>query len=465
MMIDEIREQIQKLLDERDAKYAESRKLLATAVSEARSMNDEETEQYKTVRAEADKLDARVQSELKPALADLEADEARDEERKQFAATVTPAAKTGAAAQVHVTSEPSPYDERSSHSFFMDAAMVSRGKASRDQRERYERHENEVRADNVTGDFSSLVVPQYLPEKFAPNLSAGRVTADIIANEPLSDEGMVFTLPRATQSTVVAAQSGENTQVASQSYDTEDLVFHLETYAGQVDLSLQSRERGRNIDSILYKDLASQYVVKVNADVINGPGHNVGKRHLGILQTSGRATVTCSVSTGVGIVRKVHEALSVVNTRRLEGADAVVMHPARWNYLLSSVDGSNRPLMGLSDSVPQNVWGQGDANKVNVVSPVGSIGGVPVYTDALVPNTLSLGTTGADEDVIMVLKRDDIILFEENRLPRRWEFEQTLGGTLAIKLVIAGFSSFTAGRYPQSIAVVQGIGLRTPVFG
>ena len=75
----------------------------------------------------------------------------------------------------------------------------------------------------------------------------------------------------------------------------------------------------------------------------------------------------------------------------------------------------------------------------------------------------SLGA-GTNEDAIIVAKADDILLWEDSIAPTELRFEEVGGDTLQVKLVVYGYSAFTAGRYPTAICKVTGTGLVTPTF-
>lgn len=464
-MLEQLRAQIAAKLEERKTKREALESVLEGPTAEARDLNEDETSKFNELKAEVKAVDSEIDT-LRSRVSELEELDSRDKERSELAASIQP--KPNKNPDVRIGHEPKVYDRGSPNSFFLDAYAARTGMGGPDTMERLERHQAEVRsgahgeenraaaASTNTGSFSSLVVPQYLPEMFAANLHAGRVTADLASGHPLPDEGMTLTIPRATNPTLTGAQSDQNTNVASQTFDSEDLVVHVRTYAGQQNVSRQAIERGRGTDEVIYADLAGDYVSRLDRDVLHGPG-NAG-RHLGILN-SGVATVTASSTDGVAIVRNIGEAIGTVNGARLLPPDAIVMHPRRWAYLAVTLDGAERPLVVPGANQPSNVFGVGEPAAVE--QQVGQILGVPVYTDANV--STSLGTTD-DEDAIVVMRRSDLHLWEEGVAPRQFRFEETLGGQLTVKLVIAGYSAFTARHRPEAVAVVTGNGLVPPVF-
>jgi hypothetical protein len=91
--------------------------------------------------------------------------------------------------------------------------------------------------------------------------------------------------------------------------------------------------------------------------------------------------------------------------------------------------------------------------------------GLPVVTDANITITNGVGT---NEDIIIVARAGvagDLILWEDgDGVPQQLKFEETIAGSLTIKLVAYGYVGFTAGRYPTSVSVISGTGLGTPTF-
>jgi hypothetical protein len=66
---------------------------------------------------------------------------------------------------------------------------------------------------------------------------------------------------------------------------------------------------------------------------------------------------------------------------------------------------------------------------------------------------------------------EDVILAVTDRELHFWDdgvqfvrAEQTAAGNLTVKLVVYGYSAFTAGRYPGAHAIISGTGLIAPVF-
>ena len=96
---------------------------------------------------------------------------------------------------------------------------------------------------------------------------------------------------------------------------------------------------------------------------------------------------------------------------------------------------------------------------------VGELHGLPVYTDAMIPTTVSSSTiTGATEDAIIVARKSDLLLWENGEAPRQFRFDEVGSGTNTIRLSVLGESAFTAGWYPKGVAAITGSGLGAPTY-
>jgi hypothetical protein len=115
---------------------------------------------------------------------------------------------------------------------------------------------------------------------------------------------------------------------------------------------------------------------------------------------------------------------------------------------------------------PGGYSGGDDPGDFRQATPVGSMQGLPVITDANLPTNIGTNL----EDVIIVFDNDAVLLWEDgDGMPRQLRFEQTLGQNLT-KARGYGYAAFTAGRYPQAVAKVGGAdtaagnGLVAPTF-
>lgn len=463
-----LREQIRKLLDDRAGFQAGMDEVLAQVQERGAdaTLTDEEQTLFNYHRdaiKAADEKRAELEKTEKVMVEGEEARKAADEASKRLAGS-------SARLPVRVNSEPEVYTRNGEHSFLHDALNRA---SSPEAAERIQRNQQmgmarlmaESRAVGV-GAFGALVVPQYLTGMYAEVVRAGRPFLNTVSSEDLPDEGMTLNIPRGTTGTSVLQQTTENTAVAETNFDETTLAVPVCTYAGQQDVSRQAFDRGRNVDQIIMRDLAADYVTRVNFDAINGPG--TSNRHLGILSTTfGVTTVTFSgtalTSTAAGLHSKTADAIQRVNSTRFMAPTVIFMHPRRWGWLTAAVDTTGRPLVVPNQQAPQNAIGVGEAAEYGQI--VGTMLGLPVVTDASIPTTVSSSTvSGANEDVVIVTRAPDVHIFEDSPGPALVDFRETLAGALTVKIVAWGYSAFTAGRYPSATAVVSGSSLVTPVF-
>jgi hypothetical protein len=138
------------------------------------------------------------------------------------------------------------------------------------------------------------------------------------------------------------------------------------------------------------------------------------------------------------------------------------MHPRRWGWLTAQSDSNGRPVVVPGSSQVVNSVGSGAPASYGLV---GELQGLPVYTDANIPTTVSTSTiTGATEDNIIVARRADLLLWEDSPEPRKFRFEDVGSATNTIRLSVLGESAFAAGWYPTGVCVISGSGMTTPTY-
>lgn len=469
-MLEQLRAQIRAKLDERSNAKAAVDAALTDAKAENRDLTDAEHTAFTEARdrvvaidAEVDQLDARVK--------ELEAAEAADQAANRRAQEYGGARPT----QVRVTSEPDIYRPHGQHSFIRDAYSVQlNAGANPDAFDRIQRHQRatahllEARAaeagvesrDVGTSAFGDgLVVPQFLVDEYAANAREGRPVADIMRSVPLPDQGMTLTVPRGTTGTRVMQQTSQNSAVQETDYDETDLSVPIVTLSGQQDVSRQAIMRGAGVDGIVMADLIADYHREQDSQVISGTG--ASGTHFGLLATTGRTTITVNSTSAIAQWKQLAQAVAGVHENRKAPASHILMSPRRWGYWSSATDSNGRPLVLPSAQVPQNAMGVMTGLGSGIV---GTAHGLPVVVDANIPTTTSSTTASTQEDVIVVVRANDHIIAESTGGPMGLRFEETLAGSLTVKLVVFDFSAFTAGRYPTSVAVLTGTGLTTPVF-
>lgn len=445
---------LERLRESRKAKRDEIENILNEAEKrESKDLTSEEDVKVGGLLTEIAAMDERIKD-----LGELEArDKAGAEARAELgnADTRKESVKVGAEPQVYTPDSGNQWVVDNYRSTFVNDV------SARQRLERYAK-ENEVHKRDVgTSAFGSLIPPKYLLDQFAALLRAGRPVANSVTRLQLPSTGMTMTVPRGTTGTAVDVQAAEFTDIQETDFDETPLTIPVITVAGQQDISRQALERGEGMDTIIFADLAADFSVKVDREVLYGTG--VGGHVVGMLATGGinAVTYTDASATVAEAWVKLADAIARINTGRFLPATAIAMHPRRWAWLTASVDTTGRPIFGVNNAgATQNSVGVGDAATYGQVA--GNLFGLPVITDANIPINTGAGT---NEDTIIVYRAPDCLLWEQNGgEPRELRFEDTLASKLAVKVAVYGYMAFTAARYPTSISTVTGTGLITPTF-
>jgi hypothetical protein len=142
---------------------------------------------------------------------------------------------------------------------------------------------------------------------------------------------------------------------------------------------------------------------------------------------------------------------------------AVWVHPRRANSWAYAADSSNRPLFIPAKYGPYNVVGLNEAVPIPQ-GVAGELFGLPVVKDANMATTMNgTAVTGGTADAVVVLKEDDLILWEGTMRMRA--LPEILSGTLQIRFQLYAYSAFMPDRFPPSISILTGnTGLAAPGF-
>jgi HK97 family phage major capsid protein len=214
-----------------------------------------------------------------------------------------------------------------------------------------------------------------------------------------------------------------------------------------------------DIDSVVLQDLAAAYGVQVDTWVLSGTGSG---QPTGMLNLSGISTLTYTDATptlmGPGkLYAQMAKAIGLIQTNRFMPPTHIIMHPLRWDWIMSTVDAQNRAVV-LPHALPM-LNPSGDQTSLEGQGVVGTMLGLPVLVDASIPTNLGSGT---NQDAVIVAKTDDLWLWEGT--VRAEAFEQTYANQLSLFLRLYNYLSFQPARYPKSISVITGTGLTTPAF-
>lgn len=490
-----LREMIERLRVQRAAKMAERARITeslaeiraALGADDTRELTAEEQQRISTGQTARAALDAEIAAQtaqIDQWEAEQRADDAMDAlARESHPTGAGSAQRTGGAMIGNEARVYEPGSSQRGRSFFADAFAAQRGdwQAQDRLRQHGAQVEVDIRASGQqsraisTSGVGSLVVPQYLPEMFAPALRAGRPFANAVTHLPLPSEGMSITLPRLTTATAAAVQTAQNTVTANTDAVVTDLTIPVCTIAGASDVSRQTLERGQGVDELLYADLAGAYASALDNALLVGTG--TGGQPLGALNTAGVIAQTAygALVTISAFYSKVAGAIQAVTGQGVGvNPQLIVMHPRRWGWLTAQLDTAGRPLVvplanGAynAEGLNLNPGAYGGGNDVQRgYTVVGSMHGLPVVTDSNMPTTKGAGL----EDVVLITDPTKLYLWEDgDGMPRQLQFEQTLGANLTTKLIIYSYVAFTAGRYPGATSTTGGVdvasqGLQPPSF-
>jgi HK97 family phage major capsid protein len=428
------------LIEKRDAELAKADALVALAADEKRELSQEEDTQIAQTLEVVRDLDEQITRH-----AELEGRNAAAAEARKAAGiekVVAPAV---------VKAEARTYTQHAGVSFIADA-YAAQFNNDFQAKERLARHMNEERIerrDVTSANFAGLVVPQFLTDLAAPYARAGRVTADIARKHELPASGLTLSISKVTTGSGVAEQT-EGSAVQETNMDDTKLDISVKTYAGQQNVSRQALERGTSIDSLVMADLVSAYHTTLNTALVAE-----------LLASAGQSvTYTDASPTVAELYPKLLDAVQKVQTTFFGGPNVIIMHPRRLAFILAALDSSNRPL-AVPAPVAFNTIADGNGSPKYGNSGY-QIAGLPVYTDATVSVVQGAGT---NQDTIYIGNSQELHLWEQgDGSPMLLRFEQPKGSELDVQMIVYGYAAFTANRYPNAWAQINGTGLVTPTF-
>jgi HK97 family phage major capsid protein len=437
------------------AQRSAERTKLDGILSEARgadggSLTDEQRAAFDAGETEIRELDERI-SELD---AQVRADDAAAEMAKRYA----PNAGDG------VKSEPEIYRSGlGGQSYFRDmwnsrqngdAAAMDR--LIRNNKGRAAEQRSSVGITTVNGAGGEFVPPLWLEKEFVRLARPGRITANLVPTSALPAGTDSINVPKVSTGTTVGVQATQNTAVSQTDLTTTSISSSVTTIAGAQVISLQLLEQSPlNVDDVILADLAAAYAQQYNTLILSGSG--TGGSPTGMLTLSGTNAITYTQAspTVALLYSQIANAIQTVHTNRFLPPDTIIMHPRRWAYLLAASDTTGRPLVVPSANSPMN--GLANQGEVAAQGYVGTIQGLPVYVDSLIPTTV-----GGTQDQIIVARMADLMAWEGN--VKAEAFPQTYANQLSVLVRLYNYMSFQPARYPKSISVISGTGLVAPTF-
>jgi len=457
--LDKLRAQLKARLDERSAVASEIEALLAVPAAEERSeLNELEVVEFSEKRSRISEIDEET-TELRARITEMESFVTADIEARAEAAQIsvpTDATET----RISVKSNELTYRQGGEHSYFKDLALASApGRFDAEARSRLQRHADEMNIEQRTnmsrtdGQGGEFAVPLWLLSQYVKLARAGRVTADLASKFELPAGTDSINLPKISGGASVAAQV-DNAAASNTDMTTSTVTAPVNTYAGQQVFALQLLEQSPiNFDQVVFADLIAAHATAIGSAVIGGSGSSGA--HTGILTNTGTTSITYTATTptGAGVYAAIAQGISNVAKNRYLPADAVVMNPSMWYWLVAQVDSNGRPLVVPTAGGPFNTVGVID--DVRAEGMVGTIAGVPVYLDPNIGSTYSTNQTR-----VIVGRFSDLALFEGPARTR--VLFETDANTLQVRLQVYNYSAFTSYRYSNAFSVCSGTGFAAP---
>jgi HK97 family phage major capsid protein len=333
-----------------------------------------------------------------------------------------------------------------------------------ESRERLMRHAQDVRTSpdykefrdlsRVDGSGGYAVPPAWLMNQYIELARPGRAFANLVQRQPLPGGTDSINIPKLLTGTSTAIQTADNAPVADVDLTDTFINAPVRTISGQQGVAIQLIDQSPiAFDDVVFRDLVADHASQTDRQCLSGTGAN--GQVLGVRLTPNIGSVPASAVTTAGVYSAIANAIQTVHTTRFLPPEVIVMHPRRWGWFLSLLDGQQRPLFLPAANNPFNA--AGILTDVASQQVVGQMHGLPVVTD---PNLETNLGTGTNEDPIYVLRASDIVLWESGVRAR--VLPETKAANLTVLLQIYNYLAFSAARYPQS--VVEITGLTAPTF-
>ncbi len=361
------------------------------------------------------------------------------------------------------------------NSYLRDLIMVDQRRDDSGQaRERLDRHAAEVGQSpvfdrpeyrsaigglsRVDGQGGFFVPPAWLVDEWITYARPGRTFANLISQHPLPGGTDSINVPKILTGTATGIQTADLQPVAETDLTDTYITSAVRTISGQQSVALQLIDQSPiSFDDVVLTDLAAAQAVTVDQQCLYGTG--TSGQILGLANWPGITSIACSdPNTIQGIYGSLANAINLIWTQRFAAPTAIVMHPRRWAALLAMLDANNRPLFLPEGNNPMNA--AGIMANVEPQNLVGRALGLPIFTDAVITTTNGNESPVGDEDVIYVLRAQDVVLYESGVRAR--VLPEPLAANLAVLIQLYSYLAF-AVRYPASVVEISG--LTPPAFG
>jgi hypothetical protein len=349
----------------------------------------------------------------------------------------------------------------------------------------------------VDGSGGYFVPPLWLIDQYIEYLRAGRDFANLWRSMELPSGTNSINIPRVIVGTGTGPQVTDGGTVPGRDMSDSFVSAQVMTIAGQQDAAMQLLDQSPiEFDQIIFQDLAADYNLQLSGQLYVGSGaagqlpgvwpggliSNTGGIYIANTNNTasqtwvngggGTPSVVGSVFQGTG------QMLSIGARTRLRPFTAHVWHPWVWYYLLTQVDGQQRPL--VVPGTPQNLaYNQAavDSDGMTVSGPAGWYQGLPVVLDPNMPvtfpasggtlpqiTTVSNGQFAAAPGSgpftpLLAGNWDDCFLWEGEMRTR--VLSEVLSGNLQVRFQLYNYAAALKNRYQAYSDVQTGTGPTT----
>lgn len=507
-MLEFLRRQMAALLEKRATLAADRDKILEGVEREKRTaMTEDESARYAEIRGAITKLDDEEITPLQKRIAELEADEKREqaanELRAQYGQVQPDGPERRAPSGVTVTSEPLTYEPDSPHSYFQDLALMKvRGDSAAAQRltrhaqeigvelparekrirERADRErrgldeeiltrrqkraglesrfiEKRVAPNRQDGQGGYFVPPLWMIDEFIDLPRFGRPFANRVRGMALPAGTDSINVPKVATGTLTGMQT-DGQQVTNQDMTDTFVNAPVRTIAGMQDVGMQLLDQSPvNFDEIVFADLIADLNMQLDIQCINGSG--TGNQLLGVMNVQGTNTVaalttdpaklTDATTPANGVYPNIASGLSQIAKNRKLPADSLFVSSSFWYWALSQQDANGRPVI-VPQQVAQNPVASISGGEMVTEGPVGAvIAGAPVVMDSNIPANLG---ASSNEQRPFAVRASDIFLWEGALRTR--VLTEAVSDTLMIRFQIWEYCAFMPHRRPNAISIFNG---------
>jgi HK97 family phage major capsid protein len=348
------------------------------------------------------------------------------------------------------TGDPEVYGPEGDNSYFNDVRRARSGDVTAAKRID-DFFEGKAMGEGTDSDGGFLVPPE-VSNELIPLRDSVSVLRQLFTSQPVTSDTLRFV---AQDSGLAVAWTAEFAEKIQSQLSFSEFETHIYTAAGLATVSNQLLKDAKwSVDQLITKDMAKRFVALEEQAFIAGSG--VGQP-LGIINTPGVISIPYADASPdqLSLIDKISEAITEVQTQFLGFPDAIVMHPRTWGYLARGRNKDDAYFLGAGAAGTVRKPNEAIPGYNGGPLPRGELFGLPVYCSPNVPT--NLGDAENESAVIvgdfsqgLVLDREGIVtdtsshvFFTSNQTVFR--SEERVG--------------FTAGRYPNAFAVVQGDGL------